>query len=101
MSTTTAGGDVFTLYRAVTHEYTVEAWIDTFHGWRHEFTAKFAAGISDLTSEALEGAALIEAAADGRRTGADAPGCARFPRTSARARTSRSTRWPTPGNWKS
>src|SRR4051812_34461095 len=54
---------VFTVYEAVTHEFTVEAWIDTFRGWQHEFTTKFAAGIEDLTSEALEGAALLEAAA--------------------------------------
>src|SRR5947208_1904334 len=44
------------------YEYTVEAWTDTFRSWRDEFTKKFEAGISDLTAEALEGAALIEAA---------------------------------------
>ena len=54
---------VFTVYQAASHEYTVEAWIDTFRGWQHEFTTKFAAGIADLTSEALEGAALVEGAA--------------------------------------
>ena len=53
----------FTLYELATHEYTVEAWTDTFRGWRNEFTTKFEAEISDLTSEALEGAALLEAAA--------------------------------------
>src|SRR3954469_16169914 len=42
---------ICTLYYEVTHEYTIEAWVDTFHGWRHEFTTKFAAGIQDLTSE--------------------------------------------------
>ena len=51
-----------TLYREAVYEFTVEAWIDTFGGWQHEFTTKFAAGISDLTSEALEGAALLDAA---------------------------------------
>ena len=51
-----------TFYEIATHEYTVEAWTDTFAGWRYEFTTKFEAGISDLTSEALEGAALLEAA---------------------------------------
>jgi starch synthase (maltosyl-transferring) len=54
---------VCTLYEGATHEYTVEAWIDSFRGWQHEFTTKFAAGLADLTSEALEGAALLEAAA--------------------------------------
>jgi starch synthase (maltosyl-transferring) len=44
------------------YEYTVEAWTDSFRSWRDEFTKKFEAGISDLTAEALEGAALIEAA---------------------------------------
>ena len=44
------------------YEYTVEAWTDAFAGWRHEFGAKFSAGIADLTSETLEGAALLEGA---------------------------------------
>ena len=44
------------------YEYTVEAWTDTFRSWRDEFTKKFDAGISNLTAEALEGAALIDAA---------------------------------------
>src|ERR1700694_5317719 len=44
------------------YEYTVEAWTDTFRSWREEFTKKFEAGLSNLTAEALEGAALIEAA---------------------------------------
>src|SRR6202140_4054556 len=44
------------------YEYTVEAWTDTFRSWRDEFTKKFEADISDLTAEALEGAALIDAA---------------------------------------
>src|SRR5256886_11289655 len=44
------------------YEYTVEAWTDTFRSWRDEFTKKFEAGIADLTAEALEGAAFIEAA---------------------------------------
>src|SRR6266704_2886229 len=45
------------------YEYTVEAWTDTFRSWRDEFGKKFEAGISVLTAEALEGAALLEAAA--------------------------------------
>ncbi|MGZ4982521.1 MAG: alpha-1,4-glucan--maltose-1-phosphate maltosyltransferase [Chthoniobacterales bacterium] len=58
---------VCSLYENTTYEYTVEAWGDTFASWQHEFTAKFKAGIDNLTSETLEGAALIEAA--GRRAG--------------------------------
>src|SRR3954454_14259664 len=54
---------VCTLYENAIYEYTVEAWTDTFTGWQHEFAKKFEAGITDLTSEALEGAALVEAAA--------------------------------------
>jgi starch synthase (maltosyl-transferring) len=54
-----------TLYENAIYEYTVEAWTDTFRGWRDEFTKKFEAGALALTSEALEGAALVEAA--GRR----------------------------------
>ena len=52
-----------TLYENAIYEYTVEAWTDTFRGWRDEFTKKFEVGVSALTSEALEGAALLEAAA--------------------------------------
>ena len=63
---------VFTIYEGAVHEYTVEAWIDTFRGWQHEFTAKFAAGLSELRSEALEGAALLEAAAARAQNAADA-----------------------------
>jgi starch synthase (maltosyl-transferring) len=61
-----------TLYENAIYEYTVEAWTDTFRGWQHEFTAKFEAGISDLTSEALEGAALLEGAARRAENPADA-----------------------------
>ncbi len=64
---------VFSLYENATYEYTIEAWTDAFAGWQHEFTAKFEAGLTDLTSEKLEGAALLTAAgrrarrADGKR----------------------------------
>jgi starch synthase (maltosyl-transferring) len=63
---------VCTLYDETIHEYTVEAWTDTFRSWQHEFAKKFEAGISDLRSEALEGAALVEAAAARARDRADA-----------------------------
>ena len=54
---------VCTLYENAIYEYTVEAWTDTFRGWREESAKKFEAGISSLTAEALEGALLLEAAA--------------------------------------
>jgi starch synthase (maltosyl-transferring) len=54
---------VCTFYENATYEYTVEAWTDIFGSWQHEFAAKFKAGIANLTSETLEGAALVEAAA--------------------------------------
>ena len=66
---------VCTFYQNTTYEYTVEAWTDTFRGWQHEFAAKFEAGIANLTSEALEGAALVEAAA---RRATDAEDMARL-----------------------
>src|SRR2546422_3915804 len=63
---------VCTLYDEAIHEYTVEAWTDTFRSWQAEFAKKFDGGISDLRSEALEGAALVEAAARRARDRADA-----------------------------
>src|ERR1044072_5428304 len=62
---------VCTLYDQAIHEYTVEAWTDAFRSWQAEFAKKFEAGISDLRSEALEGAALVEAAARRARDRAD------------------------------
>jgi starch synthase (maltosyl-transferring) len=62
---------VCTLYDEEIHEYTVEAWTDTFRSWEAEFAKKFGAGITDLQSEALEGAALVEAAARRARDRAD------------------------------
>ncbi len=62
---------IFCVYENATYEYTVEAWTDTFGGWQHEFAAKFDAGLAELTSEKLEGAALLTAAAK-RARGTDA-----------------------------
>jgi starch synthase (maltosyl-transferring) len=62
---------VCTLYDEDIHEYTVEAWTDAFRSWQAEFAKKFEAGISDLRSEALEGAALVGAAARRARDRAD------------------------------
>src|SRR5256714_4604231 len=65
-------GGVCTLYENAIYEYTVEAWTDTFRGWQHEFGTKFEAGIANLSSETLEGAALLDAAADRATNFADA-----------------------------
>ena len=62
---------VFSVYENATYEYTVEAWTDVFAGWVHEYAAKFEGGVADLTSEKLEGAALLVAAAK-RTRGSDA-----------------------------
>src|SRR3954470_4767385 len=63
---------VCTFYENASYEYTVEAWTDIFGGWQHEFAAKFEAGIANLASETLEGAALVEAAAKRATSDADA-----------------------------
>src|ERR1700730_16124066 len=62
---------VCTLYDEAIHEYTVEAWTDSFRSWQTEVAKKFEGGISTLGSEALEGAALVEAAAERARNRAD------------------------------
>jgi starch synthase (maltosyl-transferring) len=43
------------------YEYTVEGWIDRFGSWRHELSKKIGAGL-DVSSELLEGAALVHEA---------------------------------------
>src|ERR1700726_4022591 len=53
-----------TFYQIGAYEYTVEAWTDTFRSWQTEFAKKFEAGLAVLTAEALEGAALLESAAN-------------------------------------
>jgi len=63
---------VCTLYDEAVHEYTVEAWTDSFRSWQSEFAKKFEGGISDLQSEALEGAAIVKVAAKRARDRADA-----------------------------
>src|SRR5262245_23370556 len=52
----------FTVERLGRHEYTIAAWIDRFGTWRHELSKKFGAA-QDVTSELLEGAAHVRAAA--------------------------------------
>jgi starch synthase (maltosyl-transferring) len=63
---------VCTLYDQAIHEYTIQAWTDTFRSWQREFTAKFEGGITSLRSEALEGAVLVKAAAERARDRSDA-----------------------------
>src|SRR6478752_2218653 len=63
---------VCTVYENAIYEYTVEAWTDTFRGWQHEFAKKFEAGITNLSSETLEGAALLDEAADRATDSTDA-----------------------------
>src|SRR6266513_3525526 len=62
---------ICTLYDEAVHEYTVEGWTDSFRSWQSEFAKKFEGGISDLRSEALEGAAIVKAAASRARDRAD------------------------------
>jgi len=45
---------------------------DTFRSWQQEFAKKFEGGISDLRSEALEGAAIVKGGVSRARNGADA-----------------------------
>ena len=44
------------------HEYTVEAWVDHFLSWRRELAIKAKAGV-EISTELIEGAALVSAAA--------------------------------------
>jgi starch synthase (maltosyl-transferring) len=69
---------VCTLYDEAIHEYTVEAWTDTFRSWQQEFVKKFEAGISDLRSEALEGAAIVASAAERARDRMDSARLQKF-----------------------
>jgi starch synthase (maltosyl-transferring) len=59
------------------HEVAVEAWIDRFGSWRRGLSRKVDAG-QEVTSELLEGAALLRAAAEraGGADGAWLTGCA-------------------------
>ncbi len=55
---------VCSLFTNTVHEYTIEAWGDTFRSWQHEFSTKFKARQEDLKSETLEGAQFVEKAAE-------------------------------------
>ena len=60
------------LFENAPHEYTIEAWIDAFRSWQHEFHKKFQSGLADLKSETIEGAHFIESAAARASEDADA-----------------------------
>ena len=47
------------------YEYTVDAWVDRFASWRRDLSKKVGAG-QDVSSELLEGAALVSAAIERR-----------------------------------
>jgi starch synthase (maltosyl-transferring) len=70
--------DAWTFTIPVSHEgwveYEVEAWVDRFATWRRDLDRKFAAK-QDVSSELLEGAAMVRAVADRIDTpgGTDAP----------------------------
>ena len=51
----------FAIAELAAYEYTIEGWIDRFATWRQELSKKAAAG-QDVSSELLEGAALVRAA---------------------------------------
>jgi len=54
---------IFTVLEMGPHEFTIEAWGDTWKSWQHEWHMKFEAHQPDLKSETLEGAGFIEKAA--------------------------------------
>src|SRR5438876_11062875 len=60
---------VCTLYDQGTHEYTVEAWTDTFRSWQREFTAKFEDAITSLRTEGWKVAPLVKPPAKGEADG--------------------------------
>ncbi len=53
----------FPVDRQGTWTYAIEAWADTFASWRSEITRKVEAEQEDLSSELLEGKAIVEATA--------------------------------------
>ncbi|MDX2081524.1 MAG: alpha-1,4-glucan--maltose-1-phosphate maltosyltransferase [Terrimicrobiaceae bacterium] len=59
-------------------EFTIEAWGDVFFSWVHELEKKFGAGLRDLQSEILEGAAFVEAAAGRAKKSPDATALKKF-----------------------
>ena len=66
----------FPLEANTRYRYTVEAWTDTFGSWVEEMRRRLAGGQADLTSELLEGGAMLARARGGARD-ADAAALAR------------------------
>ena len=66
----------FPLEANTRYRYTVEAWTDAFGSWVEEMRRRLAGGQADLTSELLEGAAMVRRAQEGARD-ADATALAR------------------------
>ncbi len=58
-------------FENATYEVTIEAWTDLYQTWHHEYEKKFHGGLTELSSEILEGAAIVEAAAKQARPAAD------------------------------
>lgn len=54
---------VLSVFENAEYEFTIEAWIDAFRSWQHEFRKKLDGGLQDLASETIEGAHLVESAA--------------------------------------
>ena len=54
---------VLSVFENAEYEYTIEAWVDPFLSWQHEFRKKFEGGVQDLSSETIEGAHIVELAA--------------------------------------
>ncbi len=59
----TAGAVYARFFENALHEFTIEAWGDTFKTWQYEFHKKHEADTPELSSETLEGAELIANAA--------------------------------------
>jgi len=66
----------FPLQANTRYRYTVEAWTDTFGSWVEEMRRRLTGGQADLTSELLEGGAMLARARGGARD-ADAAALAR------------------------
>jgi starch synthase (maltosyl-transferring) len=78
----------FTVLEMGPHEFTIEAWGDTWKSWQHEWHMKMEARQPDLGSETLEGAGIIEKAArlaNLRKNRADADWLRRLVREMKRA----------------
>ena len=83
---------------SATYEYTVHGWVDRFESWRHDRSPPKSTRSQDVSSDLLEGAALVRATA-GRARAASAPDDARWldaqadlidgPRRDARSRARR------------